>query len=217
MKSATTEPAMTEDAVEFRPDEFSRYIASEVGPYALIRPNDRADLSQEGLIAAWKAVESYDPSKGTTFKSWAIRCIDYALLQAFSRYKWTGMPPRSRAGGGSASKEQPLLIGDWNTDDADSENSELHGSMIKNVTIEDHSARADWIYHQVEIWKAVSKLKPDQQKYVYLRFWLGFKPSEMAPFFPHVKNYEVALWHRRNAAKDQLKEALSHLIPDSSV
>ena len=205
MKSAAME--MTEDSMEFRPEEFSRYIASEAGHFSRLRPNDREDLIQEGFIAAWKASESFDAAKNTAFKSWVIRSIDYALLQAYSRRKWTGMPARNQLGGGSNSKEQALLIADWGVEDESG-----YTDVPKSLVVEDHSARADWIYHQVEILKAISRLSSDQQKYVVLRFWLGYKPREMAPFFTHLKSYETCLWYGDRGARAKLKEALSHLV-----
>ena len=36
---------------------------------------DTDDLTQEGLIALWKASERYDPSRGTSFKTYASICI----------------------------------------------------------------------------------------------------------------------------------------------
>lgn len=36
---------------------------------------DTDDLTQEGLIALWKASERYDPSLGTSFRTYASVCI----------------------------------------------------------------------------------------------------------------------------------------------
>lgn len=199
---------MTDETVDFRPEDFSRYVDSEVGQYARIRPNDRDDLTQEGLIAAWKAADSFDPSKGAAFRSWVTRSIDYALLEAHVRKKWTGMPPRNKQGGGSSSREDLVLVGNWHSSD----DTESDASLPKNLHAEDHSGRADWAYHQVEIMKAIARLKPDQQRYVVLRFWCGYRGNELKSFFPHIKQPDVTLWHNPSGARVQLRESLSHLV-----
>ncbi len=45
-------------------------------------PLEKEDLMQEGMIGLFRAIESYDESKGARFKTYAERCIDNAMKDA---------------------------------------------------------------------------------------------------------------------------------------
>ena len=57
---------------------FNRHIdlVSIVAQKWHINGYDTDDLTQEGLIALWKASERYDPSRGASFKTYASICIN---------------------------------------------------------------------------------------------------------------------------------------------
>lgn len=44
-----------------------------------IRPSDREEAVQEGLVALWRASESFDGGRGVKFSSFAARCVWNAL------------------------------------------------------------------------------------------------------------------------------------------
>lgn len=50
---------------------------------------DREDLRQEALIAAWRAEERYDPSRGVPYPVYAYRAVHGACLMSARRRHWT--------------------------------------------------------------------------------------------------------------------------------
>ncbi len=45
------------------------------------------DLVQEGLLGLWSAVQTYDPEKSASFKTYANKCIDNRMLTGASKTK----------------------------------------------------------------------------------------------------------------------------------
>lgn len=65
-------------------------VASTLAPY---RPSDWQDIAQEGLIAMWKSLDKYDPSKGA-LPSWITRAARMRMSDVIRRETWTGTPMR---------------------------------------------------------------------------------------------------------------------------
>ncbi len=46
---------------------------------------DRDDLVQEGLLGLWGAVQTYNPNKSASFKTYANKCIDNRILSGVNK------------------------------------------------------------------------------------------------------------------------------------
>lgn len=197
---------------EFNPSKLMGYIVKRASWYSIEKPADSEDLRQEGLIAAWKATHSYDAARNVPYLSWAMQSIDYAMQEHRFRGTWTGMPPRSKNGGSSVKHfDVPVGLGNEDTSDRVAGRS---ASWILDKAVAGVLESSDWAYHEVEIVKAIASLKPDQQKYIYLRFWLGMRPAEIGPYFPNLADAASTLWYDRTyGARSKLKRALAHLAP----
>jgi RNA polymerase sigma factor (sigma-70 family) len=53
------------------------------------RPNEWVDLSQEGWIAMWKALATFDPSRGSE-AAWLTTAARLAMVDCLRRDLWTG-------------------------------------------------------------------------------------------------------------------------------
>lgn len=69
------------DVIVCRYSEFIHFKAR----FCVIRGGDEEDAFQEGLIALYRAVFSYDASRGVSFSTYAITCVAYALSR-ITRY-----------------------------------------------------------------------------------------------------------------------------------
>ena len=193
---------MSDFVPEFHPQEVAGFIHSRAQWYSMFSPADLDDLKQEGLIAAWQATKTYKPEKGIPFKSWVMKSIDFAMFENRFRGTWTGMPPRSKNGGSSV-KHKDVMVADDNP-------------IFEQLYVDDHSDQAVWAYHEAEIIEAIGKLRPEQQKYVYLRFWLGLRKSEIQEFFPQMRNPDSLWFTKITGARDKLRVGLSHLSVQTS-
>lgn len=70
---------------------------------------DLDDLLQEGYIALLDAHERYDPSRGTSFKSFAYRRVNGAMLDYLRRQDWMGDRQRRRLNAGEEIIEPRLV------------------------------------------------------------------------------------------------------------
>lgn len=75
------------------------------------RAHEHDDLYQEGLIAMWRATDSYDPDSGVPIASWLQHKARYRMLDVRNGKRLTGAPEvdRSQASGdarGAASREK---------------------------------------------------------------------------------------------------------------
>ena len=67
-------------------DRFSWSVRKHAGrPQQTFCNIDRDDLFQEGVIALMRALETYDPRKGVSFKWWAYTIIKHTLVDVVER------------------------------------------------------------------------------------------------------------------------------------
>lgn len=139
------------------------------------------DLVQEGYIAMWNALKSFDPMKGQ---------LDY-WLKFKARGAMNSYLTKHKA-------ERGLV----------EEATEFDTSESEQAFQIDYDG-IELAYHEGEICAAVSRLSPQQQKYVQLRFWDGLKGQELVKAFGYDPQ---ALWSSsRNGAKKKLRGDLAHL------
>ena len=73
---------------------------------------EHEDLVQEGMIGLYKAIRDFDPSRDTSFSSFAGLCIDRQILKAIEAYGRDKMKPLNESveltGDEESFSEQPL-------------------------------------------------------------------------------------------------------------
>lgn len=192
------------DDIERVLPDFRRFL------YAVAHRLDRTgqhvdDLAAEGSIAMWRAMGTYDPTKGA-LASWLTRAAELRMTEvAWRRRPWTGQPAHR---GARSVQDTPVLDG-FDTPDV----------LFEAV---DALEGVELAYHHGEIAKALDTLSPSQRRYVLARYWLGLDPTSRAPemkrlcaLVPEMRRAS-ALWlgtTGQRGARDRLAEALAHLDP----
>jgi RNA polymerase sigma factor (sigma-70 family) len=155
---------------------------------------DLEDLVQEGYIAMWRALGTFQEGRGSlpywlTFKARA------RMLEIAEARSWLGRPKRHPH---AAQREDDVLL----------DNMEDLG-----VAAPDLLGSTELAYHHGEIMAAIAALTPAQRRYVIARFWGGLSGKEMREL--GVFSYDAhGLWDsRKNGAREKLREALAHLAP----
>lgn len=162
------------------------------------------DLAQEGYVAMWRALPTYDPAQGA-LPAYLTTAARNRMIDILRKGNWTGKP-ESR---GSQPVEVVAHVDEWDDPDV------LLGGvgMLDGVEI---------AYHEGEITAALNTLSPAQRRYVIARFWLGLDPKSREPamkalcaLVPEMRRAS-SLWlgtHNQRGARDRLAEALAHLAP----
>lgn len=114
---------------------------------------DKQDLAQEGHIAMWKALKTYNPEKGS-LASWLTLNARTRMSDVVRRGTYTGMPEHR---GNKRVADTPVDI----TED-DLLQSLAHVDAIESIIL---------AYHVGEISDALSRLTKPQRDYVIRRFW----------------------------------------------
>jgi RNA polymerase sigma factor (sigma-70 family) len=153
---------------------------------------DLQDLVQEGYIAAWKALKSYDSAQGP---------LDYWLkYKAHGRMKTLAI----RGYGKEASRSlDEVVAGDLGP--------ATLGDTLESLDGAELLEQVDMAYHSGEVADAISRLTPSQRRYVAARFWLGLSGKEMREL--GVFSYDPsALWNQKKCgARWKLGAELAHL------
>lgn len=161
-------------------------VATEIGTR-----EQHDDLVQEGRVAMWRALSSYDETLGS-LPSWLTRAAEMRMKDV----AWgKGQPFGHEAVRGSRQVEEGMSIDEMEED-----------------SVEALMGHVESAYHDGEILEAIRALSPKQQEYVVLRFWGGLEPRSNLPAvralvaqFPVLK--ERWHWPRARAA---LAESLAH-------
>jgi RNA polymerase sigma factor (sigma-70 family) len=167
---------------------------------------DRDDLVQEGYIAMWRALDTYDEEKGS-LAGWLTYRARMRMLECVYQKQWTGKPPL-RDGRHKVetrrvdSLDRELLVG--GNDQAQ------RGTLADLIAGVSHLEGAELAYHHGEILAALAALTPAQRRYVEARFWHGMTESEIKA---EVFGYDAgSLWRsQKNGARLKLAETLAHL------
>ena len=155
------------------------------------------DLVQEGYIAMWRAMKTFDPGNGA-LPAWLTSKARWRMTEVVTKGNWSGQPSRQH-GRNSAATPAALSL------DADrGDGIALADLLPGEEAITDSVLTA---YHHGEIYDAIASLTPAQRKYVYARFWHGMTTAEMKA---EVFGYDPsALWNSaKNGAKRKLAEQL---------
>lgn len=150
---------------------------------------ERKDLAQEGYIAMWRALQTFDPDKGA-LTSWVQWAADQRMRNVLRKWTWTGAPMAK-----GHHRENPATPVDTNADwvvERIGETSDLLDGIL-------------WQYHEGDIINAINELTPQQRAYVYRMFWRGETYTEIAKTLPAANQH----WSK---AKKALRVKLAHLV-----
>lgn len=153
---------------------------------------DHQDLVQEGRVAMWRALSTYDETKGA-LPSWLTKAAEMRMSDIARGH---GQPFGHEAVRGVREVEMGPSL--------DAEPEQVVEALLGYV---------EAAYHDGEVMQAIRELTPRQQEYVFLRFWGGLDPRAQAPGiralvaqFPVLKER----WHWQRALPI-LRERLEHL------
>lgn len=154
---------------------------------------DLQDLKQEGRVAMWRALETYDADKGS-LPSWLTRAAEMRMRDL------------ARGHGKTFGHER---VHGW---------SDVEwGPSIDHMDEDRADGLLAWVTEEIydgEILQVIrERLTPAQQEFVFLKFWGGLDPMKQAPQlralvaeFPVLRQH----WHWQRA-KQILREELAHL------
>lgn len=167
-------------------------------------PSDVDDLVQEGRVAMWLALDSYDPEKGS-LPSWLTRKAKFRMIEVVTDGPLTGQPSRRHGRNPANEMKRDTLSLDLPRGDG--------GVNLADLISRDASQfdSAELAYHQEEIANAIMALPDAQRKYVTARFYEAMTGREMqdAGLFSYDPS---ALWtSQKNGARRKLAESLRHL------
>lgn len=157
------------------------------------------DLVQEGRIAMWRSLESYDPAKGA-LPTWVTGA---ARMRMRDLAHGTGQPTGKEAARG----RRP--VGEISTDALQQDFPGLWAQMEAREAVEGLLDAVAIAYHRGEIHRALDNLTPEQRHYVVMRFWGGVDPGSRSPGLREVApKLNHRLWP---AIAQELAEELAHL------
>lgn len=141
------------------------------------------DLVQEGRIAMWRALATYDPLLGAlaTYLTNAARSRMADVVRRNGT--WTGRPPRYGHDKGDGVEEM------WSPVD------------IQSIQSPVEFRASDLAYHDRQIQRAINDLTPRQREYTIRRFWLDEAPKDLC----------LEIGNGWVGAKPKLRQSLRHL------
>lgn len=155
-------------------------------------PSNVNDLAQEGHIAMWKALSTFDESKGVKLSTHLMNKARWRMAEVAQRGTWTGKPSaagKKYSAGTSKNKGAEECV-DFGMSDFDFEG-----------VSRDEAERVMIAYHHGEIMDALSTLKPDVRKKIVDWFWRGIVDSKNRSWWDG-KGY---------GAREKLRDQLSHM------
>lgn len=67
-------------------ERYYPFLQKRAGRYSNLVGVDTDDFVQEGLLALFRAVKSFDPSAGVKFRTYAFTCINNSMVSAIKKY-----------------------------------------------------------------------------------------------------------------------------------
>lgn len=148
------------------------------------------DLAQEGHIAMWKALKTFDESKGT-LPHWLTKCARWRMGEVLRRRElWTGTDNQR----GHERFDPPIAVDPQSATyiDAITDGAEIIDKVLSR-------------YHDGDISRALDELTEQQRDYVIRRFW---NDESYTDLFMHFRKNPSDLW---KTAKPKLAKELAHL------
>lgn len=154
------------------------------------KPWLKDDLAQEGHIAMWRALKTFDESKGT-LPHWLTKCARWRMGEVLRRHElWTGTDNQR----GHERFDPPIAV--------DPQTPTYVDALVDGGEIIDKVLSR---YHDGDIARALDELTDEQREYVIRRFW---KDESYTDLFLHFKRNPSDLW---KIAKVKLAKELEHL------
>jgi len=160
----------------------------------LVGANLVEDLAQEGWIAMWRALRSHDPAKGA-LPAWLTLNAFYRMCDCARDEAWLGRPRRHLGRGKLADATEYATADDV--------------AVWDRLTAADLADDLMWGYHTGQILAAINRLSPQQRRYVYLRFFRGYRYPDLVEAFGYDPQ---GLWSSpKNGARGKLRAELAEL------
>lgn len=169
-----------------------------LGPYRAEGGAATKDLAQEGYIAMWRALDTYDPEKGS-LPSWLTGAAELRMRSLFGHGRPFGSIPQR----GTVRVEDAASVRSLDSIAGPAELAELEQRVA--YWLPEGLALA---YHEGDISRAIGELTPEQRVYVTLRFWEGKTDLEIQP---HVTSNVRYLWAGPKGARAKLRASLRRL------
>lgn len=170
-------PRTTEELLALTPDEilgaFNGWLVTVARGVGFSQDWD--DLIQEGRIAMWKALSSYD-GKGALPK-WLTYCARIRMMDVASRKKPTTRDPALSNRG----HQEPPREAIYHYQRHDDESLDEEGWDLADLDAVERLAGVEWGYHSGSILRALEALSAEHRQYVVLRFWGGVEPRGPRP------------------------------------
>ena len=147
------------EALDFLMTKYKEIVNMKVSKYFLIGA-EKEDIIQEGLIGLFKAVQSYNPEKQNSFKTFANMCIERQLITAIkSSNRQKHIPLNSYLSLNTAAYEE-----DEDTTLFDTFNAHQTEDPLETITKKEY-------YRDVE--EAINESLSDFEKQVLNRYMQG--------------------------------------------
>jgi DNA-directed RNA polymerase specialized sigma24 family protein len=150
-------------------NDYHRWRLKMACVYLPYSPNDWHDLAQEGAVAMWQALDTYDPDKGS-LPSWLTVAAKMRMRHVVRRGTWTGMPLAK------GHTRMPLAI---------------------PVEITEHDRIASGMHDidaAMDVRAAVAALSPSVRRAIFARFWLD-EPVETGMWARSIPQLRQRLAH----------------------
>lgn len=161
------------------------------------------DTVQEGRIAMWRALATFDRTKGA-LPTW----LTGAARMRMQSLQWGhGQPFGREATRGTQEAQATVSIEALVESDGDIGDESLELEEIVFAA-----------YHHGEIMEALRSLSDEQREYVVKRFWGGVDPNSRAPVMKDLMRESPTMKKRwlwsdpRTGARQRLQEILGHLM-----
>lgn len=149
-------------------------------------PTLAEDLAQEGWIAMWRAMQSYD---GSSPLDWWLKRKAEDKMRTVVR-DWTAQ---------KRNLHRTYPAGDPMEDSYREGGASIWDELIVEL------GSIELAYHRGQVLAAINRLAPREREYVTLRFWGGLNYPELTEHFGYPPQ---GLWRTSQA---KLRESLAHL------
>ncbi len=181
------------EALDFLMTKYKEIVNMKVSKYFLIGA-EKEDIIQEGLIGLFKAVQSYNPEKQNSFKTFANMCIERQLITAIkSSNRQKHIPLNSYLSLNTAAYEE-----DEDTTLFDTFNAHQTEDPLETITKKEY-------YRDVE--EAINESLSDFEKQVLNRYMQGESYIQIAEKLDTpVKSIDNAIQRIRKKAIKKIGE-----------
>ncbi len=186
-------------AIDFIIEKYKDIVNMKVGKYFMIGA-EKEDIIQEGMIGLFKAIQSFDPTKQNSFKTFANMCIERQLITAIkTSNRQKHIPLNSYLSLNTAAYDD-----DDDTTVLEVFNSHLTEDPLDTITKKEY-------YQRVE--NAIDKSLSDFEKQVLARFIRGESYVTIAEKLDtQVKSVDNAIQRIRKKAIKNIVDAEENII-----